>query len=160
APGGDPRLELPPAQRRLAPVGDPRGAGAMDAAASLFAAGHGPVLLAGAECPVLSAVHAKAALDDLEHECDLVIGPMFGGGWYLLGLSRPLPDLASLPADSWDSPDVMALAVVAAQNAGLEIGLLRPERRLLTPADYRAAAVDPLVPAEVRAVLPSWGAGT
>jgi glycosyltransferase A (GT-A) superfamily protein (DUF2064 family) len=147
------RLELPPPERRLTPHGDPHGAGAMEVAERLFAAGHTPVLLAGTECPVLSLDHATAARDDLDNECDLVIGPMFGGGWYLLGLARPIPELASLPADSWDSPDVMALAVVAAQQAGLEIGLLRPERRLLTPADHGAALVDPLVPLEVRAAL-------
>jgi Uncharacterized protein conserved in bacteria (DUF2064) len=143
----------PPPDRRLAPPPDPLGAGAMDVAARLFAAGHAPVLLATAECPMLARAHAIAALDDLRDECELVIGPLTGGGWYLLGLARPIPELAALPADSWHNPDVMALAFAAAQQAGLTIGLLRPERRLATDADVRAARVDPLVPEEVRAAL-------
>lgn len=152
--------ELPPPDRRLTASGDPDGAGALDAAAQLFAAGHAPVLLVTPHCPTLGPAHATAALDDLRNGCDLVIGPLFGGGWYLLGLARPIAALADLPADSWHNPDVMALAIAAAHGAGLEIGLLRPERRLATAADMRAARVDPLVPEEVRAVLSSWGAGT
>lgn len=150
----------PPPDRRLVPPPDPLGAGAMDVAARLFAAGHAPVLLATPACPMLSPGHATAALDDLQEECALVIGPLMGGGWYLLGLARPVPELAALPADSWHHPDVMTLAMAAAKQAGLTIGLLRPERRLATAADVRAARVDPLVPEDVRAALGSWGAGT
>jgi hypothetical protein len=163
APSGEPTVaasELPPPDRRLTSAGDPDGAGAMDAAAHVFAAGHAPVLLATPHCPTLGPAHGTAALDDLRNGCDLAIGPLFGGGWYLIGLARPIAALADLPADSWHNPDVMALAIAAAHGAGLEIGLLRPERRLATPADMRAARVDPLVPDEVRAVLNSWGAGT
>jgi hypothetical protein len=149
--------DLPPPDRRLVPLGDPAGAGAMDVAARTFASGHALVLLATPECPTLSAAHATAALDDLGNGCDLVIGPLFGGGWYLLGLARPLPALADLPAESWHNPDVMTFAIAAAHGAGLEIGLLRPERRLATAADIHAAKVDPLVPEEVRAALGAAG---
>lgn len=147
--------ELPPPDRCLVPSGDPDGAGAMEAAEQVFATGHAPVLLVTPHCPTLGPAHATAALDDLRNGCDLVIGPLFGGGWYVLGLARPIAALADLPADSWHNPDVMALAIAAAHGAGLEIGLLRPERRLATAADMRAARVDPLVPEEVRAVLTS-----
>jgi hypothetical protein len=143
----------PPPDRRLVPPSDPLGAGAMDVAAQLFAAGRAPVLLATAECAVLGAAHAAAALDDLRDDCELVIGPLMGGGWYLLGFARPIPELADLPAEAWHSPDVMTLALAAAHRAGLTIGLLRPERRLATDADRRAARVDPLVPDDVRALL-------
>ena len=144
----------PPAERRLALHGDPLGAGAMEAAATVFATGHAPLLLVTAECPSLAAWHATAALDDLAAGCDLVIGPVVDGGWYLIGLARPIPELAELPADSWHTPDVMALATAAARAAGLEVGLLRPERRLVSAGDIRAALADPLTPDDVRAVLP------
>jgi glycosyltransferase A (GT-A) superfamily protein (DUF2064 family) len=147
-------VDPPPAERRLEPRGDPLGAGAMEVAATVFAAGHAPVLLVTAECPALATIHATAALDDLANGCDLVVGPVVDGGWYLLGLARPIPALGDLRAESWRSPDVMALAIAAAQQGGLEIGLLRPERRLATEGDIRAAIADPLTPEDVRAALP------
>jgi glycosyltransferase A (GT-A) superfamily protein (DUF2064 family) len=75
------------------------------------------------------------------------------GGWYLLGLARPLSEIGDFSAESWKSPDVTAVAVTAAQRAGLTIGLLRPERALATAADRLAALVDPMLPDDLRAVL-------
>jgi hypothetical protein len=147
--------DAPPPERRFAIQGDPLGDGALSASDRAFAAGHAPVLLATAGCPALSAAHAAAALDDLRNGCDLAIGPLMFGGWYLLGLARPLSEIGDFPAESWKSPDVTAVAVAAAQRAGLTIGLLRPERTLATKADRLAALVDPMLPEDLRAVLTS-----
>jgi hypothetical protein len=40
----------------------------------------------------------------------------------------------------------MMIGIGAAREAGLEIGILRPERALRRPADVRGALADPLVP--------------
>ncbi|HEY2636030.1 MAG TPA: DUF2064 domain-containing protein [Solirubrobacteraceae bacterium] len=113
----------------------------------------GPLLVAGVEEPRLGPAHAAAALEDLATGADFVIGPALDGGWYLLGLARPLPDLFALDPALWSSADVMPLAIAAAQGAGLEVGLLRPEQPLRTPAQGRAALRDPLFPPEIAALL-------
>jgi hypothetical protein len=51
------------------------------------------------------------------------------------------------------SDDAVVLGAQAAQEAGIEIGLLRVERGLVTAADARAALIDPLTPPEVVALL-------
>ena len=86
--------------------------------------------------------------------CDLVLGPVIDGGLYLIGFSKPLPSLFTLPEPLWRNPDVMAMSVAAVREAGLEIGLLRAERALHRPADVRAALADPTLPEAIRRVLP------
>jgi len=78
---------------------------------------------------------------------------VFDGGFYLLALARPLPALFDLPADTWRSADAMGTALVAAHSAGAEVGLLRTERGLRSPADVAAALADPLLDAELRGLL-------
>ena len=97
--------------------------------------------------------HAAAALDDLDAGCDVVLGPVFDGGLYLIAVARPVPALFTLPERAWRSPDLITLAVTAAHESGLTIGLLRAERALHRPADVRAALADPLLPPELARVL-------
>jgi uncharacterized protein len=124
-----------------------------DASARVFARSDGPLLIVWPDLPQFRADHASATLEDLDAGCDVVFGPVIDGGLYLIGISRPLPSLFALPEQAWRSPDVMMLGVAAAREAGLEIGILRPERALHRPADVRAALADPLVPEEVRRIL-------
>lgn len=117
-----------------------------DATARTFAEGAGAVLVVWPDLPVLRRAHAAAALGDLQAGCDLVVGPLAGGGCYLLGIKRPLTEL--LPGDE---PDNLAFETIAA--AGLELGLLRVERGLRSPGDVAAALADPCLPAELRRIL-------
>jgi uncharacterized protein len=124
-----------------------------DAAARVFARHSGPLLIVWPDLPRLRLDHAKAALDDLGSGCDVVLGPALEGGFYLIGINRPVPRLFALPEQAWRSPDVMALATAAVRTAGLELGILRAERALHRPADVRAALADPLLPEEIGRVL-------
>jgi glycosyltransferase A (GT-A) superfamily protein (DUF2064 family) len=133
--------------------GDGIAARLADAAARVFARHTGPLLIVWPDLPRLHRAHATAALGDLECGCDVVLGPAVEGGLYLIGIARPLPRLFALPEQAWRSPDVMAVGLAAAREAGLEIGILRVERALHRPADARAALADPLLPAEFRTVL-------
>jgi glycosyltransferase A (GT-A) superfamily protein (DUF2064 family) len=115
--------------------------------------GDGPVLIAWPDLPRWRAEHAGDALEDLAAGCDVSVGPVFDGGFYLLALRRPVPSLLGLPSDARDSPDAMGLALGAVHDAGLEAGLLRAERGLRRVADVRAALADPLLDPELRAIL-------
>ena len=126
-----------------------------DAAARVFARHAGPLLIVWPDLPRLRPDHARGALDDLRAGCDVVLGPTLEGGFYLIGINRPLPKLFALPENVWRSPDAMALAIVAVRAAGLELGILRAERPLQRPADLRAALADPLLPEDVGQILAS-----
>jgi glycosyltransferase A (GT-A) superfamily protein (DUF2064 family) len=124
-----------------------------EAVGRVFARREGPLLIAWPDLPRFRPEFAGGALEDLKEGCDLVLGPVIDGGFYLIGISRPVPELFALPEDVWRSHDAMALAVAAARDAGLEIGILRAERALQRPADARAALADPLLPERIRRIL-------
>jgi glycosyltransferase A (GT-A) superfamily protein (DUF2064 family) len=124
-----------------------------DAAARVFARGAGPLLIAWPDLPRLRREHAYAAIDDLEAGCDVVLGPAYDGGFYLVAIPRPMPRLFALPEQAWRSADVMTMGLAAARDAGLEVGILRAERALHRPADIRAALADPMLPELVARVL-------
>ena len=119
------------------------------AATRAFAVGEGPLLIARPELPVWRSLHGSAALSDLTDGCGIAVGPVFDGGFYLIGLAEPLPGLLELR----DGPDAMNQAFMAAHEAGIEVGLLRAERGLRSAADVAAALADPLLDAELRALL-------
>lgn len=124
-----------------------------DAAARVYARHAGPLLILWPDLPRLRPDHASAALADLRDGCDVVLGPAIDGGFYLIGIPRPIPQLFSLPERAWRSPDVMTMGLAAAREAGLEVGILRAERALHRSADVRAALADPLLPDGVRRIL-------
>lgn len=124
-----------------------------DAVARLSSHSAGPIFVIWPDLARFSAVHAEAARLDLADGADLVLGPVFDGGYYLIALARPLPALFALPEAVWRGPDSFNQILVAAGHAGLEVGLLRPERALHRPADVRAALADPLLPEPVAKAL-------
>ena len=103
--------------------------------------------------PALLPIHAAAAFGDLAAGCDLVLGPVLDGGFYLVGLAQPQQRLFTMPELSWRDADVMRLALGAVTEAGLELGLLRAERALHPPADVRAAVADPGLAPELARIL-------
>lgn len=116
-----------------------------DAISRVFAHTGGPVIVVWPDLPRLRPDHASAALGDLAAGCELVLGPVIDGGFYLIAVSRPRPDLFALPERAWRGGDAMAIATAAVGEAGLELGILRTERALHRPVDLRAALADPLL---------------
>jgi glycosyltransferase A (GT-A) superfamily protein (DUF2064 family) len=108
---------------------------------ALEAAGSGPLVVLPAICPRLGAGHVAAALADLAAGCDAAYGPTLEGDWYLAALAAPRDDLLT------------ASPFTVARDHDVEVGLLRHERALRTPADAAAFRADPLTPADVRAAL-------
>jgi glycosyltransferase A (GT-A) superfamily protein (DUF2064 family) len=155
-----------PDMRALLPVGttlfpqngDGIGRRLADATSRVFAHREGPVLVVWPDLPRLRPEHATAALDDLSAGCELALGPVIDGGFYLIAIARPQPRLFSLPEQAWRGPNVMGMALAAARETGLEVGILRAERALHRPADVRAARADPTLPPELARILGSRAA--
>ncbi len=94
--------------------------------------GGGPVLAVGSDCPGLTVGRIQAAAAALGR-ADVVLGPALDGGYYLIGLRRPRPELFTGVA--WSTPTVLEDTRRAATDAGLRVELLEPARDLDTPAD-------------------------
>jgi hypothetical protein len=121
-----------------------------DAAAALAEAldGHeGPVLLVGPDVPRLDDDLAAAALGDLAAGSGFAFAPATDGRPFLLALARAdAQHLALVGGRDRHRDEVFALAA----GLGGDVGLLRSARRLVTPADARALAVDPVVAKDLR----------
>lgn len=75
----------------------------------------------GTDAPDLSAAILEEAFDRLS-EADLVIGPAEDGGYYLLGLKHPWPELfQDIP---WSTPRVLDRTLEAARGLGLKVHTL------------------------------------
>ena len=110
-------------------------------------------MLIGVDTPQLTAEHATAAIDDLQDGIDVTFGPADDGGYYLIGLREPHPEVFALPTAEWGGPEVLRLSLEAAAAAGLSLAMLRSERDLDEAEDLEAFLADPLTPPDVRAAL-------
>ncbi len=116
-------------------VGDNLGARMNQVFKTLFAQGYRQVILLGTDVPALPLDHFKQALTSLENH-DLVLGPAFDGGYYLIGLKRMAPELfADIP---WSTDQVLRLTQKNAAEIGLKASLIQPWRDVDTLADLEA----------------------
>ena len=99
------------------------------------AAGAAKVVVIGTDCPDVTAATVEEAFTRLD-AADVVLGPALDGGYYLVGVRRPTPELfAGVP---WSAPDTLAVTLERAQGAGLTVALLAPLRDIDTAADWAA----------------------
>ena len=106
-----------------------------------------------ADVPRLSVAHLACAALDLDDGADASFGSTLDGGAYLLAMRHARADLLAHGPGGTPGPAGMAHAFAVASQAGVEIGLIRMERRLRDPADAAAMLADPLLPADVRRAL-------
>ncbi len=66
---------------------------------------HSSVIIIGCDCPELRAEDIHTALAVLNNEKDVVIGPSEDGGYYLIGLNQPYPQLFT--EIDWGTSQVM-----------------------------------------------------
>lgn len=119
-------------------------------------AGHdGPVLVVAPDVPRLDAALAEAALGDIAAGCVLSFAPATDAKPFLLAFADPRPEALALLGGGRRREELFAEAMAL----GDEVGLLRSERRVVTPADARALALDPLVPEPLRSLAARQGAG-
>jgi rSAM/selenodomain-associated transferase 1 len=87
-----------------------------------FARGADKVLCIGGDCPQLDQQHIEQATAALHSDCDVVFGPSEDGGYYLIGLNAPHPQLfANIP---WSTPNTLDASLQQAAKLGLRVKLL------------------------------------
>ncbi|MCU0984969.1 MAG: TIGR04282 family arsenosugar biosynthesis glycosyltransferase [Acetobacteraceae bacterium] len=129
------------------------GARIVAAFAALFARGHAPVMLLGADTPALPPAHIEAALALAQTAPSF--GPTGDGGYWTVALPAPAPAL--FEAIAWGGPTVLAETEAAARRAGLAIALAPPWDDVDEPADLaalrRQLAANPAAAPATRAAL-------
>jgi len=104
-----------------------------------FARGARAVVIVGADCPNLDTSHVEMAINKLR-EHPVVFGPASDGGYYLVGMNRPLPRLfEEIP---WGTGRVLADSIARAQELKAEPFLLPELQDVDEPKDleiWRAA---------------------
>jgi hypothetical protein len=93
-----------------------------------------PVVLLGADHPDLPGEEVSAAFLALAG-ADLVLGPTVDGGYYLIGLARPVPEI--LTGMPWSSPDLLPATLDRARALGLRTAATRPWYDVDRPADLK-----------------------
>jgi len=116
-------------------IGDDLGARMEQAFATLFGKGYQRVFIVGTDIPSLPLDHYKQALALLESH-DIVLGPAMDGGYYLIGLTQPRPELFADIA--WSTNRVLAATQDKVANLGLKAALLPPWRDIDTIDDLTA----------------------
>lgn len=89
--------------------------------AAAFTESAAPVIAIGGDCPELDAACLERAADALRR-ADLVLGPANDGGYYLIGLNRPTPQL--FEQIEWSSPRVLTQTLARAAQSELRCELL------------------------------------
>lgn len=138
------------ARRWASAVGGDRAYEATSVAAARAAVhGHrGPLLLAAPDVPGLDVALAMTALADLDAGCALALGLTHDARPYLIALSALDDELIEIMEAGFGGGVLSAFS-----DTGRTIGLLRSERRLVSAADARAFALDPLTPADLAVPL-------
>lgn len=121
--------------RLMDQVGEDLGARMEQAFAAVFARGYRRALLVGTDVPSLPLEHYRQALSYLQSH-ELVLGPALDGGYVLIGLQRPTPEV--FQAIPWSTDQVCARTQDTAARLGLKTALLAPWRDVDTIEDVQA----------------------
>ncbi len=99
-----------------------------------FAAGAGRVAIVGTDVPWAGRAHVRAALEALRSQ-DVAVGPTPDGGYYLLALRAPQPQLfENVP---WSTAEVLPATRARARARGLALAELVPLPDVDTLDDLR-----------------------
>jgi rSAM/selenodomain-associated transferase 1 len=130
-PAAAPFPALLPHARCIAQVGDDLGERMANAMAAAFAEDATPVLVIGADVPHVPAASLAEAAEMAATR--VVVGPAEDGGYYLIGLPRPIPELfAGVP---WGTAAVLEATRERAAGLGLAMHLLPPTFDVDEPRD-------------------------
>ncbi|WP_432201837.1 TIGR04282 family arsenosugar biosynthesis glycosyltransferase [Erythrobacter sp. W53] len=91
-----------------------------------------PAILVGSDCPMLDAALLRRAAEHLR-DVPAVVGPANDGGYYLLGIARPMPFLFDDMA--WSTADVLPETLRRLERNGIAPAMLEPLDDIDTPED-------------------------
>jgi rSAM/selenodomain-associated transferase 1 len=128
------RAWLPGVRLRRQGGGD-LGARMADAFERVFARGASRVAIVGSDVPGVDRRRVVEALEALD-AADVVLGPAADGGYYLIALSRPRPEL--MEGVPWSTPAVLDATLARASTLGLKVHRQPVLRDLDTIEDLRA----------------------
>lgn len=102
--------------------------------AEAFQRGAERVVVIGSDCAELASKDVRSAWRELKTH-DLVVGPALDGGYWLIGLRAPRPELfENIP---WSTDAVLGQTLQRAKSLGLRIQLLRILSDVDTEADWK-----------------------
>lgn len=131
--------------------GDGDFGGRLDRAfATAFAAGAYRPVLIGSDSPTLPA-HLIAAARRLLATHDIVLGPATDGGYYLIAMNKPHPQV--FEGIDWGTSRVLAQTLRCIQRAGLSCATLPYWYDVDVAADLGVMAADPLLRSATAAAL-------
>lgn len=90
------------------------------------------VIIIGVDCPGINAHILAQAFEQL-HTHDLVLGPAIDGGYYLIGLCRPFPELFF--NIHWGTSQVLQQTMNIAENLKISVSFLPPLGDVDLPED-------------------------
>lgn len=124
---------ITPAGTYLMPVaGENVGQCLAQAIKALLSMGYQKAIALNSDSPSLPLEYLLQASDRLE-QSDLVFGPAYDGGYYLVGMTRPIPQI--FDGITWSTERVLAQTQERAEELGLSIGLVPPWYDIDTPKD-------------------------
>ncbi len=100
--------------------------------AEAFAENKKKVVVIGTDCPGLTANHVEKAFRLLDRS-DLVLGPAYDGGYYLIGLNKHVKEL--FQDITWSSSLVYRQTIKAAEQVNLQTAELEKLADIDCPAD-------------------------
>ena len=103
--------------------GDTLGERLTNATNKAFTKGAHRVAVIGTDSPWLDSTLIEEAFSAMER-ADLVLGPAADGGYYLLGLAKPIPG-PFLSGIAWSTSQVLNQTLVVAHRLGMSASLLR-----------------------------------
>lgn len=106
-----------------------------NAIARVLAMDYEAVVLTGADLPLMTVGHLESAFEALETR-DIAIGPNPDGGYYLIGMKQPRPEIFHVP--NYGGATVYENTLAAIQSAGLSWAPAFPCGDVDMPEDLRA----------------------
>ncbi|HUK39893.1 MAG TPA: TIGR04282 family arsenosugar biosynthesis glycosyltransferase [Candidatus Acidoferrales bacterium] len=90
----------------------------------LFSRGFKRVLLIGGDLPAVPLKTLTDAIAAFERDSEIVLGPASDGGYYLVAMNRPFPEIFA--GMSWSQPDVLAATIAKLISLNRKFKLISP----------------------------------
>lgn len=97
-----------------------------------FAEGMNKIIIIGVDCPDLNTAIMNQGFDLLDRH-ELIIGPAADGGYYLIGLTRPIPEL--FVGINWGTSEVLQQTITIAKNLEVNFACLSTLHDVDRPED-------------------------